>query len=79
MEVDRADMPKCPRCWKYHGIPAYPQGICDHCAEILAMTPAEDWLFNVSEEDQPQFILGYEHMQKQIREAVESRYCAVPA
>lgn len=79
VEVERADMPKCPRCWKHHGVPEYPQGICDHCAEVLATTPAEDWFFNVGEMDQPQFVCNYEYMQIQIREAVASRYGAVSA
>lgn len=33
--VERADGVKCPRCWKYHGIPDNFMGMCDACCSTL--------------------------------------------
>ena len=41
--VERMDGEKCPRCWRYWGVPELPQGICDRCAEALLQSEAEDF------------------------------------
>ncbi len=41
--VERDDGHKCPRCWRYWGIPELPQGICDRCAQAILSSQLEDF------------------------------------
>lgn len=35
VDVYRADGPKCPRCWRMHGIPDNHLGMCDRCCDAI--------------------------------------------
>jgi phage FluMu protein Com len=73
--VERAEGHKCPRCWKYHGIPENYQGICDFCARALLEADPEDYLGNKDKEQTDEdFIAGFKNLQNAIREAVRSQY-----
>jgi len=41
--VTKSDGVKCPRCWKYWGIPENYQGCCDVCISSL-LEGMDDWV-----------------------------------
>jgi hypothetical protein len=70
IKVERAEGHKCPRCWKYHGIPTNYQGICDLCARAILESTADDYIENRRpDQTEDDFRAGFVAMQESIRAA----------
>jgi len=63
--IERTDGNKCPRCWRYWGIPELPQGICDRCAQGLLQNIPEDYFKEPEEQE------NFRTFQNEIKQA----YC----
>jgi len=73
--VERAEGVKCPRCWKYNGIPENYQGICDQCVRAVLDADPEDYLVNKdSGQTDEDFIAGFKNLQRDIRECVRKQF-----
>lgn len=70
VEVFKADGVKCPRCWRYAGIPELPQGICDRCAKALLESNAT----NYSNHQNPISDEDFTSFQEEIRAAYRRQY-----
>ena len=74
IKVEKAEGHKCPRCWKYNGIPSNYQGICDSCAKAILDSTADDFLVNRRpEQTEDDFRAGFAILQREIREAYEAQ------
>jgi hypothetical protein len=69
IKVERAEGVKCPRCWKYQGIPENYQGICDACVQTILETDPKDLLTNKGEKQTDEdFITCFQGLQRDVRE-----------
>jgi hypothetical protein len=74
IHVEKADGVKCPRCWKYQGIPSNYQGICDPCVKAILDSTADDYLHNRKpEQTEDDFRAAFAGLQQSIREAYETQ------
>lgn len=72
--VQSTDGVKCPRCWKYNGIPDNHQGLCDHCVRSLLGAKADDFIHNkATGQTEDDFRAGFLRLQQQIMESLESQ------
>ena len=74
IEVVCAEGHKCPRCWKYNGIPSNHQGICDTCARAILESTADDYMDNRRpEQSEDDFRVGFALLQEAIRTAYRNQ------
>jgi hypothetical protein len=73
--IERAEGRKCPRCWKYDGIPENYQGICDACVRAVLDSDPEDFLINKDKDQTDEdFIAGFKGLQNSIRWSINTQH-----
>ena len=70
--VDHAGGVRCPRCWRYAGIPENPLSLCDRCCATLLASLALDFDGNVPAAGRAAFRSWFAALQ----EAIRSSYAA---
>lgn len=66
IEVNKCEGEKCPRCWKYWGIPENPLSLCDSCTQVILDTDPEEYVGNMTPNEFEGFRVAYLDLQREI-------------